>query len=130
MHPQFLTLEEVLELHLGLVSTFGGSTSLLSSGRLESAIATPAQAMGGRFLHPDIPEMAAAYLFHVCQAHAFEDGNKRVALAACIVFLKMNGWELTAGFDAIERCVFQLAGGGMTKAEVTSFVRDNSRPKR
>jgi len=35
--------------------------------------------------------MAAAYLFHICQHHAFADGNKRTAFAATYTFLAING---------------------------------------
>ena len=49
---------------------------------LESAIATPQVTFGGEFLHRTIPAMAAAYLFHLCQDHAFIDGNKRVTAGA------------------------------------------------
>ena len=37
--------------------------------------------------------MAAAYLFHLCQNHAFIDGNKRVGANAAITFLLMNNWH-------------------------------------
>jgi len=62
---------------------------------LESAIATPQATFGGVWLHDSIPAMAAAYLFHPCQNHAFLDGNKRIGANASITFLFMNGWDLT-----------------------------------
>jgi death on curing protein len=36
-------------------------------------------------------EIAAAYLFYLCRNHPFVDGNKRAALATCLVFLSENG---------------------------------------
>lgn len=51
---------------------------------LESAVATPQATFGGEFLHASIPAMAAAYLFHLCQNHAFIDGNKRVGANAAV----------------------------------------------
>ena len=44
----------------------------------------------GRPLTSDPIEIAAAYLFYLCRNHAFIDGNKRTALAACLVFLESN----------------------------------------
>jgi death on curing protein len=41
-------------------------------------------------LFTDPVEIAAAYLFYLCRNHPFVDGNKRTALAACLVFLSEN----------------------------------------
>lgn len=46
--------------------------------------------MMGQPLMSDPIEIAAAYLFYLCRNHAFIDGNKRTALAACLVFLESN----------------------------------------
>ena len=57
---------------------------------LESATAQPSAGFGGHYLHCDLYEMAAAYAFHLCQKHPFFDGNKRVAIASALVFLRIN----------------------------------------
>jgi death on curing protein len=38
--------------------------------------------------------MAAAYLFHIAQNHAFTDGNKRVAATVLVKFLESNRIDL------------------------------------
>jgi death-on-curing protein len=91
--PVFLSLDEVLEIHEQQVERYGGSGGLRDRAGLESAIATPQATFGGKFLHTSIPAMAAAYLFHLCQNHAFIDGNKRVGANAAITFLLMNNWD-------------------------------------
>ncbi|MFM7817685.1 MAG: type II toxin-antitoxin system death-on-curing family toxin, partial [Verrucomicrobiota bacterium] len=58
---------------------------------LESAVAAPQATMAGQPLLSDPVEIAAAYLFYLCRNHAFVDGNKRTALATCLVFLSENG---------------------------------------
>ena len=60
---------------------------------LESAVAAPQASWGGKSPYADVIEVAAAYLFYLCRNHPFVDGNKRVALGACLVFLKLNGVE-------------------------------------
>lgn len=65
----------------------------MTFGGLESAIATPGATYGGEYLHPSVPAMAAAFLFHICQNHPFVDGNKRTAANAAVTFLLMNEWE-------------------------------------
>ena len=84
MDPLFLRLDEVLEMHTQQINLYGGSDGVRDPAGLESAVATPMATFGGDFLHPTIPPMAAAYLFHICQNHPFVDGNKRTAANADI----------------------------------------------
>jgi death-on-curing protein len=71
VEPVFLSLDEVLEIHEQQIERYGGSAGLRDAAGLESAVATPQATFGGEFLHPSVPAMAAAYLFHLCQNHAF-----------------------------------------------------------
>ena len=59
-------------------------------GLLESAVAAPQATMMGQPVMSDPIEVAAAYLFYLCRNHPFMDGNKRTALAPCLVFLDAN----------------------------------------
>jgi len=52
--------------------------------------------------------MAAAYLFHICQNHPFVDGNKRVAFAVIDVFLRINGYSITADSKTIYHYIIML----------------------
>ena len=61
---------------------------------LEAAIAQPRTTFDGDYLHGDLFSMAAAYAFHIGEAQAFLDGNKRAALLAAVVFLDLNGFRL------------------------------------
>src|ERR1700712_2200535 len=101
MDPLFLSLDEVLEIHEQQIERYGGSSGLRDGAGLESAVATPQVTFGGDFLHPSIPAMAAAYLFHLCQNHPFIDGNKRVGANAAIAFLLMNDWRPSFGADEL-----------------------------
>lgn len=75
MELVFLSLDEILEIHEQPIERYGGSQGLRDAAGLESAVATPQATFGGEFLHPSIPAMAAAYLFHLCQNHPFVDGK-------------------------------------------------------
>ena len=86
MSIRFLRLDEVLALHVDQVARYGGKEGVRDLGLLESAVAVPEASFGGDFLHATLPEMAAAYLFHLAQNHAFVDGSKRVAAAAMFMF--------------------------------------------
>jgi death-on-curing protein len=113
--PVFLSLDEILEIHEQQIERYGGSAGLRDPAGLESAVATPQATFGGEFLHTSIPAMAAAYLFHLCQNHAFIDGNKRVGANAAITFLLMNGWDATFSEEELVDLVLSVASGRLIK---------------
>lgn len=61
MSLDFLTLEEVLEIHDDQINRYGGASGIQDFGLLESALAQPQTIFGGSFLHTDLFEIAAAY---------------------------------------------------------------------
>jgi death-on-curing protein len=124
--PQFLTLDEVLVLHGDQIRRYGGRPGLRDLGLLQSALATPAATFGGGYLHPTLFEMAAAYLFHLAR----KDGNKRVALAAALVFLRLNGMRIRAEAEALYRIVMDVAQGRTGKAEVAVFLKEHAKKVR
>jgi death-on-curing protein len=120
----FLNLGEVLEIHRDQIARYGGTSGLRDLNLLKSAVAMPQATFDGEFLHTDIFEMAAAYLFHIVGNHPFLDGNKRVGVVACLVFLELNGYEFTAPDEEFPEVVFSLARGEVTKADIAIFVRE------
>jgi death-on-curing protein len=126
----FLALDEVLAIHADQIDVYGGSPGLRDVGLLESALAMPQATFGGELLHPTLPEMAAAYLFHLASNHAFVDGNKRIALMATIVFLGMNGLKLEAGKVRLFDLVMGVANGSISKAAVAVFLAKHTSPRR
>ena len=50
----------------------------------------PAAGYSGDYLHADICEMAAAYLFHIIRNHPFVDGNKRIGSLLFLLYLIEN----------------------------------------
>ncbi len=123
---EFLGLDEILEIHRDQIERYGGSAGIRDMGLLQSAVAMPAAGFGGDYLHQDIFEMAAAYLFHITQNHPFVDGNKRTGTVAAVVFLAMNGVELDADEDELEALVRSVAMGKADKAADAVFLRNNS----
>jgi death-on-curing protein len=127
--PRFVSPDEVLTLQETAIDEYGGSPGLRDLGLLESALAMPRQAFGGEFVHEFPFGMAAAYLFHICQNHPFIDGNKRAALATCIVFLRLNGWHLVAPQEAVLEFVLQVAEGTKSKDEIPPWIEAHVRPR-
>lgn len=124
--PIFLSLSQILEIHRIQIDEFGGTDELRDIGLINSAIAMPMQSFRDTFLHNDLYEMAAAYLFHIVKNHAFVDGNKRVALAAALIFLDLNSIEITATDDELEKLVLDTIADKIKKENIADFFRTNS----
>ena len=129
MIPTFLTPDEVLALHEDQIARYGGRHGVRDLNLLFSALGTPSATFDGMFLHNDLFEMAAAYLYHVARNRPFVDGNKRTALAAALVFLWLNGFRLHAEEDAVTDLVLKVAAGKASKAEAAVFLKAHSRPR-
>lgn len=127
MSIDFLGLEDILEIHQDQISRYGGSPEIRDKGLLLSALAMPQAQFGGKQLHQDIFEMAAAYLFHIVSNHPFVDGNKRTGTMAAFMFLGLNGIALVASGKVLGDFVFEVAQGKVKKAEVAHFLKTYSK---
>lgn len=81
----------------------------------------------GQYLHPELPDMAAAYHYHLCANHPFVDGNKRVAVTAAEVFLLANGLELHCTDGELEEITLGTASSLLTKEHITEFYAAHTR---
>lgn len=127
MAVELLTLDEVLAIHAHQIRRYGGRAGLRDRALLESALAMPRAAFAGHELHESLFEKAAAYLFHLVRNHPFIDGNKRVGLAVCLVFLRLNGVAIRASDDELVDLVVGVAGGTTAKADVAVFLSRHAR---
>ncbi len=121
----FLTLDDIIESHQNQIDTYGGSHGIRDIGLLEPAIAQPEASFGGQYLHADIFEMAAAYLYHLVMNHPFVDGNKRVGLEAALIFLEINDKSLIANDDELVDLVLNTTDGQIGKREIAEFFRSH-----
>lgn len=117
--PEFLDLEDVLELHHLSLTHYGGADGVRDMGLLESALAQPSAAFGGQYAHEGLFAMAAAYLYHIAGNHPFIDGNKRTALLAALVFLDLNGISLEQDSEQLYELTMGIAEGSIDKARAT-----------
>jgi len=125
--PEFLTLDDVLEVHGDQIERYGGTLGVRDNGLLESALAAPQSGFGGHYLHADLFEMASAYLFHLVQNHPFLDGNKRVGAAAALTFLVINGIETKIPNQDLVQMVLSVAQGKIEKTAIADFFRQNAK---
>lgn len=118
-----LSVEIVRDIHTAVLAAFGGAAGVRDAALLESAVAAPRASFGGRSVFADLAEVAAAYLFYLCRNHPFVDGNKRTAMAAAIVFLRLNGIEPAADGDAWEALVLDVAASRLDREQTTRRLR-------
>ncbi len=121
-HP---TVEAVLAIHDEVLAAHGGAAGLMSRKLLESAVAAPQATMMGQLRISEPIEVAGAYFYYLCSNHPFVDGNKRVALATCLVFLSENGLlpEEALDVDAWENLTLAVAAGLLSRDEITETLR-------
>ena len=118
LHP---TVEAVKAIHREVLQAHGGSAGIRDEGLLDSAVAAPQATMMGKPMFREPVEVAAAYLFYLCRNHPFIDGNKRTALATCLVFLSENGLlsQEKLDVDAWEQLVLDVAASRIDREETT-----------
>lgn len=121
--PDFLDVDDVLDLHALQLARYGGAAGVRDHGLLESAVAQARTTFDGVFVHRELFGMAAAYLFHIVQNHPFVDGNKRTGLLAALMFLELNGISITRGSPALYDLTLGVAEGRVTKVEVAETLR-------
>lgn len=120
-----LTVEAVRAIHREVLTAHGGAAGTRDARLLESAVAAPQASMMGQLLMSDPIEIAAAYLFYLCRNHPFVDGNKRTALASCLVFLEVNQLlpEDKLPIDTWESFVLDIAASKIDRDQTTRRLR-------
>lgn len=122
-HPEFLSLDDILEIHQDQIDRYGGSNGIRDLNGLLSAIEQPRTTFRNEFLHSDIWSMAAAYIFHISQNHPFIDGNKRTSLVSGLIFLDINGYEILDPDELLYGKIIEVASGKSSKDKVGAILR-------
>jgi len=117
---------EVLSIHAQLIQAFGGTPGLRDERALESALA--ASENREHYENADLAICAATYAYHLTQAHAFIDGNKRVAAAISEIFLEINGSGLDATNQELVTLFLEIAAGKLTREDVEAFFKQRTVP--
>lgn len=112
----FPDFDEILLIHEEIIRETGGSEGLRDAGGLESAL----NAAANRFNYEteNLAKLAATYAYHLSQAHAFIDGNKRIAAVVSELFLRLNGAKLNATNDEIIELFLNIAAGKTSREDV------------
>ncbi len=122
--PEWLVEDVVLALHAELIAEHGGLGGVRDRGLLDSALARPRNLLA--YDDPSLFELAAAYGFAIVRNHPFVDGNKRTALMAIYVFLRLNGYRLTAPEVEAVAVFRDLAAGDLDEASLARWIEANA----
>jgi death-on-curing protein len=122
--PLFLTRKQIEKLHDLSLARFGGSTGVRDEGLIDSALASAKNAFF--YGQGDVFDIAAAFAFHLAEAQAFIDGNKRTAVGAALTFLDLNGIKNLPSDDRLYDAMIAIAEKNLTKAGLAALLRECS----
>lgn len=121
---RYLTMATILAIHDDQIARYGGAAGIRDPGLIEAAVYRPQTGY-----YADLVEEAAALWESLSQNHPFIDGNKRVALAATIAFLGINGLDVVGEPDALYEFMMGLyQGNAFTFDRLAAWLRANTRP--
>jgi len=120
----FLEAEDIHEIHRAQIERFGGAHGILSREAVEAAAHAPRNVLF--YQEGDLVDCAAALMWHLCSAHAYLDGNKRVGTVAGIVMHSANGVVLPnrpEAQDSLTDLMFAVADHRASRQDVAGFLR-------
>lgn len=124
----YLTVAQVLFLHARLIEETGGSHGVRDVALLESALARPRATFGSKDLYPDLFSKAAVFMDFLIRNHPFVDGNKRTGIATAALFLRQNGYRLTASNQELEAFTLHVAESRPEVPEIATWLETHTAP--
>lgn len=116
----------MLFIHARLITETGGEHGVLDLGLLQSAVARPQATFDGQDLYPDLFLKTAALLESLIGNHAFVDGNKRTAITAAGLFLRLIGYHLTANNQQLAAFTLLCAQHLISLDQMAIWFKDQS----
>lgn len=121
-----LTKEQVISIHSSLIKASGGTDGVRDEGLLESALESPFQTFDGHDLYPSIIQKAARIGYSLVSNHPFIDGNKRIGIHIMLVFLAINGIDISCTQEDLIKIGLSLADDTMTFEELSVWLSSHN----
>lgn len=121
-----LTKEQVVSIHSFLIKASGGTDGVRDDGLLESALESPFQTFDGHDLYPSIIQKAARIGYSLVSNHPFIDGNKRIGIHIMLVFLAINGIDISCTQEDLIKIGLSLADDTMTFEELSVWLSSHN----
>lgn len=122
-----LSKEQVVSLHKRLIEVTGGSDGIRDEGMLDSALFNPFQFFGDKELYPSIQAKAAQLCLGIVKNHPMIDGNKRLGTHVMLVFLALNGYELSYTQQELSNTILDLASGKIGADDILQWIISHQR---
>ena len=123
--PTWINLRVIKAFHDLQINEHGGLSGLRDEGLLLSASSRPENSYQNSDPKPDAAELAAAYGFGLAKNHPFNDANKRTALIAMRLFLRLNGCDLAAQPEDKYKIIIRVAASAISEDELAQWVSKN-----
>lgn len=123
--PIWLNLRVIKASHDRQINEHGGLPGLRDERLLMSALSRPQNTYYDSSPKTDIAELAAEYAFGLAKHDPFNDATKRTALIAMRLFLKLNGYDLSASPEEKYRTIIQVAASEIREVELAQWIRAN-----
>ena len=121
--PTWSNLRVIQAFHDRQINEHGGLPGLRNEGLLLSALSRPENAYHCSDSKPDAAELAAAYGFGFAKNYPFNDANKRTALIAMRLFLRLNGYDLAASPEDKYKMIIRVAASNISENELAQWIR-------
>lgn len=121
-----LTKEQVVSIHSSLIKASGGTDGVRDECLLESALESPFQTFDGHDLYPSIIQKAARIGYSLVSNHSFIDGNKRIGIHIMLVFLAINGIDISCTQEDLIKIGLSLADDTMTFEELSVWLSSHN----
>ena len=117
-----LQKDQVVRLHRQLILETGGIDGIRDEALLETALHAPFQSFDGVSVFPSVQQKAARLGYGLVKNHAFVDGNKRIGAHVMLVFLALNGIELSYTQDSLSDIILALAAGSASQSDLLQWI--------
>lgn len=118
--PIFLSFAQVQELHAHALTFYGGSDGIRDRGQIESALGAAESAY---WYTGDLFRTAATYAYCIAENQAYLDGNKRTAILAAVIFLKVNGYICPMNTPVLHDAMIRVAKKTLTKEKLGALLK-------
>lgn len=121
----FFDYEQVVKIHSLLIAKTGGTDGVRDKNLLESALKTPFQTFDGSELYQTILDKASQFCYSLIENHPFLDGNKRIGVHLTLLFLKLNGVELSYSQNELIEFGLNIASGKVNKEDIKNWLHSH-----
>jgi len=118
----WINLADLVLVHEQVIDATGGVHGIINPAALESALVRPFTSLGGEDMFPNLWSKVAALIHSIITFHPFADGNKRTALIAADVCLKLNGFKLVASEETAP-FFWAIARGEKSLEEIITWLK-------